>query len=164
MLTGQKQHTGNWTGKTVGIAKGICAYQNKKYIVLDLPGTYSLTSFTPEENITCENIKTQNYNVALIVVNATKLESNLPLVLQILTHTQKAVLCFNMMDEAYKKNIRIDIDELSLQLGIPVLPITASKKKFKSIILDTVNKVIANDIKTFRLKKLRCIMHRSFLI
>lgn len=157
MLTGQKQHTGNWTGKTVGIAKGICAYQNKKYTVLDLPGTYSLTSFTPEENITCENIKRHNYNVALIVVNATKLESNLPLVLQILTHTQKAVLCLNMMDEAYKKNIRIDIDELSLQLGIPVIPITASKKKFKSIILDTVNKVIANDIKTFNLKKLKDI-------
>lgn len=154
MLTGKKEHTGNWTGKTVGTADGICTYKKKSYCIKDLPGTYSLSSFSPEEEVTCQNILCKNYDMAVIVVNATALERNLILTLQILMHTQRAVLCLNMIDEAKKKGIIIDTDELSLQLGIPVVPIVAKNKRFKPIIMDTITRVISGEIKTYRLNKI----------
>lgn len=161
MLTGQNQHTGNWTGKTVGTAEGVCSYQNIRYNIIDLPGTYSLNSFTPEEEITCNSIKSNDYDIIVIVVNSTTLESNLPLVLQILMNTSNAVLCLNMIDEANSKHIIIDTDELSLQLGIPVIPITAKKKKYKYVLLDKINLVLSKKIKTYKLRKLQELMQKD---
>ena len=111
-LTGLKQHTGNWVGKTVGNAAGSYTYNNNKYLITDLPGTYSLCAHSAEEIIACRHICLEKPDVTVIVCDASCLERNLNLVLQITEITSKAVLCVNMMDEAGKKNIKTDITKL----------------------------------------------------
>ena len=107
-LTGLKQHTGNWVGKTVGNAAGSYTYNNNKYLITDLPGTYSLCAHSAEEIIACRHICLEKPDVTVIVCDASCLERNLNLVLQITEITSKAVLCVNMMDEAEKKR-RADV-------------------------------------------------------
>lgn len=120
-MTGLNQHTGNWPGKTVSNASGEYTYKNRKFTIVDLPGTYSLMSDNAEEEITRDYICFENPDVVLVVVDATCLERNLLLVLQVLEITNRVVVCVNLLDEAKKKGIFIDLDELSLQLGIPVI-------------------------------------------
>ncbi len=153
-LTGQNQHTGNWTGKTVESANGTFDYRDYKFDITDLPGAYSLNSFSPEEQVTYDKIVNSDYDVIIIVVNATALERNLILALQILAKTQKAVLCLNMVDEAERKNISIDTDELSLQLGIPVVTTVAKCKKNINLLLKTASDVVTGEQKTYKLSKL----------
>lgn len=123
-LTGMHQHTGNWSGKTVGVAVG--KYKNLE--IYDLPGTYSLIPHSKEEEITSDFIINQEYDLALIVCDATMLERNLNLVIQTLEVTNKAVLCLNMIDEVKKQKININIEKLSEILHIPVVGISARKK------------------------------------
>lgn len=120
-LTGMHQHTGNWPGKTVSNAYGICNYQNKNFLFVDLPGTYSLMSNSQEEEIARNYICFGSSDVCVIVVDATCLERNLSLVLQILEMTPKAFVCVNLLDEAKKKSININLDLLSNILGVPVV-------------------------------------------
>ena len=107
-LTGMKQHTGNWPGKTVALAKGVTRYRNQDYTLVDLPGTYSLIANSAEEAIASEFICFDKPAVTIVVCDATALQRNLNLVLQILQMTANVVVCVNLMDEAQKKNITLD--------------------------------------------------------
>jgi ferrous iron transport protein B len=124
-LTGLKQHTGNWPGKTVTRAEGGFEYNQKKFKLVDLPGTYSLLSTSTDEEIARDFILFGQPDVTVIVVDATRLERNLNLVLQILEITDRTVVCLNLMDEAKRNNIQIDDRTLSKELGVPVIPSAA---------------------------------------
>jgi Fe2+ transport system protein B len=124
-LTGLRQHTGNWPGKTVTRAEGGFEYNAKKYKLVDLPGTYSLLSTSEDEEAARDFILFGKPDVTVIVVDANRLERNLNLVLQILEITDRAVLCLNLMDEAKRNNTMIDERTLARDLGIPVVPTSA---------------------------------------
>ncbi len=136
-LTGMKQHTGNWTGKTVDLAQGV---YNKRYLIIDLPGTYSLYSRSPEEEIARDYISSGEADVILCVCDATALERNLTLVLQVLEITPNVVLVLNLWDEAVKYGVKIDTQAISKLLHVPVVTSFAGKKRgIKDVIsaLDT---------------------------
>src|SRR6056297_532115 len=128
-LTGLKQHTGNWPGKTVTKARGYYNYKENKFNIIDLPGTYSLLVNSTEEKIARDFICFAKPDVTVVVADATNLERNLNLVLQITELTDNVVLCLNLMDEAEKKNIKIDITGLENDLQIPVVPTVAREGK-----------------------------------
>lgn len=151
-LTGMNQHTGNWPGKTVSNAYGTCKYKDKNLILVDLPGTYSLMANSVEEEIARDFICFGNPNLVLIVVDATCIERNLNLVLQILEITKNVVVCINLMDEAKKKKINIDLDELSLQLGVPVIGTSARSKKGLEELKKEIYEVSLNNKKTYNVK------------
>ena len=119
-LTGMNQHTGNWTGKTVTNAIGRCTHKDKDFLFVDIPGTYSLMSNSEEEEIARNYICFGNADVIIVTVDATCLERNLNLAFQILEITKNVVVCVNLLDEAKKKGISIDLELLSRQLGVPV--------------------------------------------
>ncbi len=120
-LTGLKQHTGNWTGKTVETAKGVFIHNGRRIILVDLPGSYSLLSHSDEERVAENFILFGGADVNLVVCDAVALERNLNLLLQITEITPKTVLCVNLIDEAAKKGIQIDTEKISVRLGIPVI-------------------------------------------
>lgn len=127
-LTGLKQHTGNWTGKTVSNAVGEYQYNNHEYQIYDLPGTYSLMANSLEEEVARDFIYSGKYDVIVIVCDAVCLERNLNLVMQIKEVTDNIVLCINLMDEAKKKKIKIDLKQLSEELGVRVVGTSARSK------------------------------------
>lgn len=153
-LTGLNQHTGNWAGKTVENAEGEFIYDNERYKVTDLPGTYSLFSETGEERLAGDYICKSDSDCTVIIADATCLERNLILVLQILSITNQCVLCLNMADEAERKGIIIDIDELSLQLGIPVVITAARSNKGIDTFKKTVQGVCNKSLKCYKVKSL----------
>jgi ferrous iron transport protein B len=124
-LTGLRQHTGNWPGKTVTRAEGGFAYEGRRFKLVDLPGTYSLLSTSPDEEAARDFLLFGEPDVTIIVADATRLERNLNLVLQILEITPRAVLCLNLMDEAKRHGVGVDDRQLARDLGIPVVPATA---------------------------------------
>jgi ferrous iron transport protein B len=124
-LTGLRQHTGNWPGKTVTRAEGGFEFNEKKYKLIDLPGTYSLLSTSTDEEIARDFILFGQPDVTIVVADATRLERNLNLVLQVLEITDRAIVCLNLMDEAIRRDIEIDERALSRDLGIPVIPTEA---------------------------------------
>lgn len=124
-LTGLKQHTGNWPGKTVTNAQGKYRYKDRTYILVDLPGTYSLLASSVEEEVARDFICFGNVHGTVVVADATCLERNLNLVLQILEMTSNVVVCVNLMDEAKRKKIQIDLQKLSKILGVPVVGTSA---------------------------------------
>ena len=124
-LTGLRQHTGNWPGKTIARAEGGFAYEGKRFKLVDLPGTYSLRSASPDETVAREFILFGRPDVTVVVVDANCLERNLNLVLQILQITDRAVLCLNLMDEARANGVDVDARGLARELGIPVVACTA---------------------------------------
>ena len=128
-LTGMHQHTGNWPGKTVSNATGICNYDKTKFLLVDIPGTYSIMSNSEEEEIARDYICFGNPDATVIILDATSLERNLNLVFQIMEITDKIVVCVNLLDEAKKKGIHIDFKELEKRLGVPVVGTIARKKK-----------------------------------
>ena len=123
-LTGMHQHTGNWPGKTVTLARGSWGGRE----IVDLPGTYSLLSHSPEEQVARDFLCTAEPERVIVVCDATTLERNLVLVLQILEITCRVVVCVNLMDEARRKGLSLDLGLLSRRLGVPVLGVTARKK------------------------------------
>ena len=126
-LTNKHQHTGNWTGKTVEIAEGDFKCNNQNYHIYDLPGTYSLNFHSEEERVAADFIKTTYHDVTIVVCDATCLERNLYLVLQIMQLTPKVIVCINLIDEAQKKQIFINFSKLSKILQVPVIPMSARK-------------------------------------
>lgn len=124
-LTGLRQHTGNWPGKTVTRAEGSYSFGGKRYKVIDLPGTYSLLSASTDEEIARDCILFGKPDVTVVVADATMLERNMNLVLQVLEITDKAVLAINLMDEAKRHGISVDDRTLMKELGIPVVPMIA---------------------------------------
>lgn len=127
-LTGLHQHTGNWSGKTVDLARGSCKIQNKLYSIVDLPGCYSLCSTSREEEIARDFLIQKNPQLVVIICDPVSLERNLTLVLQILRFTSHALLCINLMDQAKKRGIHISCEKLEKELQIPIIAITARKK------------------------------------
>ena len=145
-LTGMHQHTGNWTGKTVENAAGICNYKNKRYLLVDIPGTYSLIADSEEEKIARNYISSGKADVTLVIVDATCLERNLNLVFQIMNLTPKVIVCVNLLDEARKKGISVDIGKLSNLLGIPVVGTIARKKKTLTNLENTLYNACAGNL------------------
>lgn len=140
-LTGLHQHTGNWPGKTVSNASGIANFNDKDFLLVDIPGTYSIMSNSQEEEIARDYICFGNPDCTVVVLDATCLERNLNLVYQILEITNKVVVCVNLLDEAKKKGIGIDLDKLSFTLGVPVVGTIARKKKTLNKLMQSVYEV-----------------------
>ena len=125
-LTGLRQHTGNWPGKTIARAEGGFTYEGNRFKLVDLPGTYSLLSASQDEEVSRNFILFGKPDVTVIVIDATCLERNLNLVLQVLQITNRAVVCLNLMDEARAHGLEIDAEGLSRDLGgVPVIPAIA---------------------------------------
>lgn len=138
-LTGMNQHTGNWTGKTVENAIGEFEYRGERYKIVDIPGTYSIISKSEEEEVARNYICFEKPNLTIIVVDATCLERNLNLVLQIKEITDDIIICVNLLDEAKKKKIKIDLKELSRQLNLPVVGVVARKKRTLNNLLKVIH-------------------------
>lgn len=143
-LTGLKQHTGNWTGKTVSSAEGTYIYKDKTYTLIDLPGTYSLNSMSKEEEVSRDFIYFEDYNLTVVVLDATMLERNLNLAFQIIETNKNVILCVNLMDEAIKHGIKINLKKLEEILNVPVIGICANNKedlnKLKELISHNLDK------------------------
>lgn len=138
-LTGMNQHTGNWTGKTVATACGTFTRNGKKYITVDLPGTYSLFTHSVEEEVARDFILSGNADACITVCDATCLERNLNLVLQIIEIMPRTVVCINLMDEARRKKICVDIPALARELGVPVVGTSARSGKGLDELIDAVD-------------------------
>lgn len=146
-LTGMNQHTGNWAGKTIETSSGVYSYLNKNFLLVDLPGTYSIISNSEEEEIARNYICFENPDVTVIVLDATCLERQLNIVYQTMEISTNLVVCVNLLDEAKKKGIVIDLDLLSKKLGVPVVGVIGRKKKTLIKLIDTIYKVCMNKIK-----------------
>lgn len=151
-LTGSSQHTGNWAGVTVSCFKGSCSSKKYNYVFADLPGTYSLMAHSAEEALARDGICFGNCDAAVVICDSTCLERNLNLVLQILETGIPAMVCVNFMDEAAKKNIRIDLPALSRELSAPVAGTTARKKRSLEHFLDRLDETVDHpDTEPFRI-------------
>jgi Fe2+ transport system protein B len=126
-LTGLNQHTGNWAGKTVGSAVGHYQHENRSFTLVDLPGTYSLLSQSADEQVARDFICFGRPHATIVVTDATCLERNLNLALQVTEVTDRVVVAVNLMDEAKRKGIVVDTDALSKELGVPVIPLVARR-------------------------------------
>jgi ferrous iron transport protein B len=147
-LTGLKQHTGNWPGKTVARAEGGFQFNGVRYKLVDLPGTYSLLSASHDEEIARDFLLFGTPDCTIVVADATALERNLNLVLQVLEITGKAVLAVNLMDEARRKGIEVDVRTLSRDIGVPAVPITARTGEGLQALLASVAGIISGEIAT----------------
>ncbi|MCL2088305.1 MAG: ferrous iron transporter B [Oscillospiraceae bacterium] len=135
-VTGLRQHTGNWAGKTVSVVRGRRTYNKKDYTFVDLPGCYSLSSHSAEEAAAREFICSGSADTVIVVCDATCLERSLNLALQIIESAERVIVCVNLMDEAHKKGITINLATLSDRLGVPVVGTSARSKKGLSQLLD----------------------------
>ncbi|HJW83686.1 MAG TPA: FeoB small GTPase domain-containing protein [Anaerolineae bacterium] len=147
-LTGLKQHTGNWPGKTVARAEGGFEHDGKRYKLVDLPGTYSLLSASVDEEIARDFILFGQPDCTIVVVDATALERNLNLVLQVLEITNQAAVCLNLMDEARRKGLTVDHRTLSRDLGVPAIPTVARTGEGLNALIAAVAGVIQGNIVT----------------
>ena len=151
-LTGLNQHTGNWPGKTVTNAHGNYKHRNANFIMVDIPGTYSLMANSIEEEVARDFICFGNPDATVLVVDSTCLERNLNLVLQTLEITSNVVVCVNLMDEAEKKGISIDLQKLSQLLGVPVVGTSAINGKGLEILMSAVYDLTHKNITTEPIK------------
>ncbi|MBQ2841135.1 MAG: ferrous iron transporter B [Oscillospiraceae bacterium] len=140
-LTGMRQHTGNWPGKTVTNAQGYCEYDGRGFVLVDIPGTYSLSARSAEEEVARDFLCSDTPDAVVVVCDATCLERNLILVLQTLQITKRAVVCVNLMDEAKKRGIELDLEALRSELGVPVVCTEARRKKGLSDLLSKIKEV-----------------------
>ncbi|WP_425061311.1 FeoB small GTPase domain-containing protein [Sporomusa carbonis] len=140
-LTGLRQHTGNWPGKTVDNAQGTFTYREKPFLLVDLPGTYSILAHTVEEQVARDFICFGEPDATLVVLDATCLERNLNLALQVMEITPNIVVCVNLIDEARKKKITIDFPALEKELGVPVVTTAARKGEGLATLRETLYQV-----------------------
>jgi len=147
-LTGLRQHTGNWPGKTVTNAQGNCTYDNTGYVIVDLPGCYSLMAHSTEEEVARDFICFGGADAVVIVCDATCLERSMNLVLQTMEITQNVIVCVNLMDESKKKKITIDLQAISKKLGVPVIGTAARSKKGLDDLMDAVAQTIQKSNKS----------------
>ena len=145
-LTGMHQHTGNWTGKTVANATGNLVIKDEKFNLVDIPGTYSIMSNSQEEEIARDYICFEKPDATIIVVDSTCLERNLNLVFQIMEITDNIIVCINLLDEAKKKKIHINLKKLEELLGVPVVGTTARDKRTLENLKNTIYKVCKKEI------------------
>lgn len=147
-ITGLNQHTGNWPGKTVTRAEGGYKFNNKRYKLVDLPGTYSLLSAAQDEEIARDFILFGKPDCTITVADATCLERNLNLILQVLEISDKVIVCVNLMDEAKRKGITIDLRALSRDLGVPCVGTVARTGEGLHAMLGMVEQVVTGQIET----------------
>lgn len=140
-LTGLRQHVGNWAGKTVAKAEGFFDFKENTYKVIDLPGTYSLLSTSLDEEIARDYILFGKPDVTVIVADATRLERNLHLVLQVLEITDRAVVALNLIDEAKRNGIKVDEQALIKDLGVPVVPMAARRGEGITRLLNAIESI-----------------------
>ena len=154
-LTGLRQHTGNWPGKTVSRAEGAYSYRDRRFKVVDLPGTYSLQAGSPDEEVARDFLLFGLPDVTVVVVDATRLERNLNLVLQILEISDRVVVCLNLVDEARRHGIAIDTRKLSDRLGVPVVATVARTGEGLKDLRETVYRMATGEIETspYRLRE-----------
>ncbi|TKC18036.1 FeoB small GTPase domain-containing protein [Robertmurraya kyonggiensis] len=145
-FTGLRQHTGNWAGKTVSLAEGTVRHKEKNYQIVDLPGTYSLFSNSVDEEVARNYIVFEKPDITLVVLDATSLERNLNLALQVLEMTKNVIVCINLIDEAEKKGIKINERILTRKLGVPVIKISARNKIGFPMLLDTIDRLVSGKI------------------
>ena len=145
-LTGLRQHTGNWPGKTVARAEGGYEHDAKRFKLVDLPGTYSLLSASPDEQIARDFILFGQPDVTVIVADATRLERNLNLALQVLEITERVVVCLNLMDEAKRHGLMMDERQLARDLGVPVVAASARFGKGLPELLQAISDVASGKI------------------
>lgn len=143
-MTGLRQHTGNWPGKTVASAQGYAAYNGQGYVLVDVPGCYSLLAHSPEEEVAGDFICSAIPDAVVVVCDAVCLERNMNLVLQVLDKTRRTVVCVNLMDEAARKHIAIDLKGLEERLGVPVVGTAARNGVGIESVYRAVNKVCAS--------------------
>lgn len=146
LLTGLKQHTGNWAGKTVDLKTGTFSFKKNNYEMIDLPGTYSLFSNSMDEKIARDYILFENPDVTLVILDATALERNMNLALQVMEITDRVIICINLIDEAEKLGMEINDKILMKRLGVPVIKISARNKTGVSMLLDTIDRVVSGVI------------------
>lgn len=147
-LTGLRQHTGNWPGKTVTRMEGAFEFNGKRYKIVDLPGTYSLLSASVDEEVARDFVLFTKPDAVVVVVDATALERNLNLVLQVLEITDRVVVCLNLIDEAERKGIEIDHRALSRELGVPVVPTAARQGVGLGLLMQTVAELVQGRLRT----------------
>ena len=147
-LTGMKQHTGNWAGKTVSNAKGHCQSENFSYTFVDIPGTYSLFAHSPEEEIARDFLRSGASKAVVVVCDATCLERNLNLCLQIMEICENVIVCVNLLDQAKSRYIKVDLEKLSQELGVKVVGTIGHKKKSVKAILSNLDDLILNNENT----------------
>ena len=141
-LTGLHQHTGNWAGKTVSTARGFCRSGGRRFCLVDLPGTYSLTARSAEEEAARDFLCFGGAEAVMVVCDATCLERNLNLVLQCMELKSRVLVCVNLMDEARKKGISLDLPELSRRLGAPVLGVSARDQGSREALLKALDDLV----------------------
>lgn len=151
-LTGLNQHTGNWPGKTVTNAQGRYRHKDRDFILVDIPGTYSLMANSVEEEVARDFICFGNPDATIVIVDATCLERNLNLVLQTIEITKNVVVCVNLMDEAKRKGVNVDLVKLSLLLGVPVVGTSAAKGKGLDGLMDVIYAFTSGKLQTKPLK------------
>ncbi len=151
-LTGLKQHTGNWPGKTVTRAEGAFEFDKVRYKLVDLPGTYSLLSASHDEQIARDFLLFGDPDATIVVIDATAIERNLNLVLQVLEITSRVVVAVNLMDEAKRKHLDVDIRSLSRDLGVPAVGITARTGDGIRSLLEAVAGVSSGELHTVPLR------------
>lgn len=153
-LTGLRQHTGNWPGKTVTRAEGGFEYGDHKYKMVDLPGTYSLLATSLDEEVARDFILFGQPDVTIVVVDATRLERNLNLVLQVMEITNRVVVALNLMDEARRHKLQIDERRLARDLGVPVVPMSARQGEGVPELLQAISEVANGETvgKPYRVK------------
>ena len=147
-LTGLRQHTGNWPGKTVTRAEGLYEHEGKNYKLVDLPGTYSLLSASQDEEIARNFILFGQPDCTVVITDATVLERNLNLVLQVLEISEKVIVCLNCIDEAERKGIEINVALLEEELGVPVVATAASSKRGLEELRGKIGLVVQGKIAT----------------
>jgi ferrous iron transport protein B len=147
LLTGLRQHVGNWPGKTVVRAEGGFEFRGKRYKLVDLPGTYSLLTASPEEEVARDFILFAQPDAMIVVMDATALERNLNLTFQILEITSQVVCALNLMDEARNRGIELDVRALERELGVPVVPMSATRREGVSALLEKLESVASGNLK-----------------
>jgi len=151
-LTGLNQHTGNWPGKTVASAQGFCATRRHSYVMVDIPGTYSLMAHSAEEEVARNFICFGEPDAVVVVCDATCLERNLNLVLQTMEISSRVLVCVNLLDEAKRKGIQIDLEALSERLGVPVVGAVARKKQSLGHLMSELDRLIDEKTETHPLR------------
>ena len=141
-LTGLRQHTGNWAGKTVARASGVCESAARRYTLVDLPGAYSLDTRSPEEALARDFLASGEAQAVVVVCDASCLERSLALVLQILTLTHRVLVCVNLLDEARRRGITLDLPLLQKRLGVPVIGVVAREKASRRQLLDALDTLL----------------------
>ena len=144
-LTGLRQHTGNWPGKTVALSTGRCRSAERDYLLTDLPGSYSLLARSEEERIARDFLREGRADAVIVVCDACSLERNLNLALQVTEICSRVLLCVNLMDEAARRGMRLDLEKLEQRLGLPVVGVTAHKKSSRRRLLEALDRLMDGD-------------------